>query len=144
MASRRAAATATNTSCRQWSAEATSARTSGTLFWPSTIRTRNPSFNPIAIFRRRISSRSEADPPAPLSDQIATTATPSGAAPILLPPSSPFYPHDRAQQAGVDGQPLNVRYRCVECGNRDLTDTNEAWQIVAGAKGTMWTWDWDG
>src|SRR5439155_6009831 len=82
--------------------------------------------------------------PIPLSDQIATTATPSGFAPILLPPTSPFYPHDRAQQAGVDGQPLNVRYRCVECGNRDLTDTNEAWQIVAGAKGKMWPWDWDG
>ena len=82
--------------------------------------------------------------PIPLSDQIFTVATPSGASPILLPPTSPFYPHDLAQQAGVDGQPLNVRYRCVECGNRDTTDTTEAWQIVAGAKGTMWNWDWDG
>ncbi len=45
---------------------------------------------------------------------------------------------------GVDGQPLNVRYRCVVCGNRDTTDTNEAWQIVAGAKGTAWNWDFDG
>jgi iron complex outermembrane receptor protein len=43
----------------------------------------------------------------------------------------------------VNGQPLNVRYRCVECGNRDTTDTNEAWQILAGIKGTAWTWDWD-
>ncbi len=82
--------------------------------------------------------------PNPFSDQIATTSTPSGASEILLPPSSPFYPHDLARAAGVDGQPLNVRYRCVECGNRSTTDTNEAWQIVAGAKGSAWNWDFDG
>jgi len=82
--------------------------------------------------------------PVPLSDQIPTTATATGAADILLPPSSPFYPHDAAQAAGVDGQPLNVRYRCVECGNRTWTDKNEAWQTVAGIKGSAWNWDFDG
>ena len=81
--------------------------------------------------------------PVPLSDQIFTTATVTGAADILLPPSSPFYPHNLAQAAGVDGQPLNVRYRCVECGNRTWTDLNEAWQTVLGAKGSAWNWDWD-
>ena len=81
--------------------------------------------------------------PVPLSDQIPTTATATGAADILLPPTSPFYPHDLALAAGVDGQPLNVRYRCVECGNRMWRDTNDAWQTVAGVKGTAWNWDFD-
>jgi iron complex outermembrane receptor protein len=81
--------------------------------------------------------------PVPLSDQIFTTATATGAADILLPPTSPFYPHDLARAAGVDGQPLNVRYRCVECGNRRWTDLNEAWQTVLGVKGSAWNWDWD-
>lgn len=82
--------------------------------------------------------------PVPLSDQIFTTSTPTGTAQILLPPSSAFYPHALAQQAGVDGQPLNVRWRCIPCGNRDTTDTNDAWQAVVGLKGTAWNWDWDG
>jgi iron complex outermembrane receptor protein len=81
--------------------------------------------------------------PVPISDQFAAgTFAPTGQ--ILLPPTSPFYPHDLAQQHGVDGQPLNVRYRCVECGNRDTTDTNENGQAVVGIKGTAWNWDWDG
>jgi len=82
--------------------------------------------------------------PVPISDQIFTTATATGASDILLPPTSPFYPHDLAQAAGVDGQPLNVRYRCVECGNRQWTDKNEAWQSVAGVKGALGDWDIDG
>ena len=82
--------------------------------------------------------------PNPFSDQIFTTATATGASDILLPPGSPFYPTALAIAAGVNGQPLNVRYRCVECGNRDTTDTNEAWQILAGIKGSAWSWDWDG
>ena len=82
--------------------------------------------------------------PNPFSDQIFTTSTPSGASEILLPPTSPFYPTAAAIAAGVNGEPLNVRYRCVECGNRDTTDTNEAWQIVAGIKGSAWNWDFDG
>ncbi len=81
--------------------------------------------------------------PNPFSDQIFTTSTPSGASEILLPPTSPFYPHEAAQQAGVDGQPLNVRYRCVECGNRSTTDTNDAWQVVGGVKGSWKDWDFD-
>jgi iron complex outermembrane recepter protein len=82
--------------------------------------------------------------PTPLSDQIVTTATASGNSEIILQPNTPFYPHAFAAAHGVDGLPLGVRYRCVECGNRDNKDTNEAWQIVAGAKGTAWNWDWDG
>jgi iron complex outermembrane receptor protein len=82
--------------------------------------------------------------PTPLSDQVPTTATPTGAATITLQPTSPFYPTQLAADNGVGGQPLNIRYRCVVCGNRNTTDTNEAWQVVAGAKGTAWNWDFDG
>ena len=46
--------------------------------------------------------------------------------------------------AGVDGQDLNVRYRCIPCGNRQLQDTNTGWQTVAGVKGSAWNWDFDG
>ena len=60
-----------------------------------------------------------------------------------MPPSEPHYPHQFAADNGVDGQPLGVLYRCVLCGNRANEDTNDAWQIVAGIKGTAWSWDWD-
>ena len=63
--------------------------------------------------------------------------------PITLPANSPFYPTAAAIAAGVNGQPLNVRWRAVENGNRDTTDTNEQWQVVAGLKGSAWSWDWD-
>ena len=63
--------------------------------------------------------------------------------PITLPPTSPFYPTAAAIAAGVNGQPLNVRWRAVENGNRDSTDTNEQWQVVAGLKGAFGNWDWD-
>jgi len=82
--------------------------------------------------------------PTPLSDQIFTTALPGGSAQITLQPTSPFYPTQLAADNGVGGQPLNIRYRCVVCGFRDQNDTNQAWQVVAGAKGTAWNWDFDG
>jgi len=82
--------------------------------------------------------------PVPLSDQIATVISPTGAATILLPPSSPYYPTAAAIAAGVNGQPLNVRWRCYPCGFRDQEDINEAWQVVAGVKGSQWNWDFDG
>ena len=43
----------------------------------------------------------------------------------------------------MDGQLLNVRYRCVECGNRQWTDKSTGWQIVGGVKGTWKEWDFD-
>jgi len=81
--------------------------------------------------------------PVPISDQFFYGPNGDIPAAILLPASSPFYPHDLAAAHGVDGQPLNVRYRCVLCGNRDTTDTNEGWQGVAGIKGNWKTWDLD-
>ncbi len=82
--------------------------------------------------------------PVPLSDQIPTVISPTGAATILLPPSSPYYPTAAAIAAGVNGQPLNVRWRCYPCGFRDQEDINEAYQVVAGVKGSQWNWDFDG
>jgi iron complex outermembrane receptor protein len=82
--------------------------------------------------------------PTPISDQISTITTPTGGAQILLPPTSPYYPTAAAIAAGVNGQPLNVRWRCYPCGFRDQEDITEAYQVVAGAKGSAWNWDFDG
>jgi iron complex outermembrane receptor protein len=82
--------------------------------------------------------------PAPISDQISTITTPTGGAQILLPPSSPYYPTAAAIAAGVNGLPLNVRWRCYPCGFRDQEDIGEAYQVVAGVKGSQWNWDFDG
>jgi iron complex outermembrane receptor protein len=81
--------------------------------------------------------------PVPISDQFTYGAQGQFNSTILLPPTSPFYPHDLAIAAGVDGQPLNVRWRAVESGNRDTTDTNEQYQVVGGLKGAFGAWDWD-
>jgi iron complex outermembrane recepter protein len=80
--------------------------------------------------------------PVPISnlfpiDAIGTPGT------ILIRPSSPFYPTALATAAGVNGQPLNVRYRAVLNGNRDQTDTNTGGQVVAGLKGNWGEWDVD-
>jgi iron complex outermembrane receptor protein len=82
--------------------------------------------------------------PGPVSTAIAYGPDSSLAATILLPPSSPFYPHQLAADAGVDGEPLNVRYRTFDNGYRDTTDTNEHWQGIFGVRGSWMNWDWDG
>jgi iron complex outermembrane recepter protein len=81
--------------------------------------------------------------PVPISDDEPTPTTPTGTAQILILPSSPYYPSQAAINAGVNGQPLNVRWRCYPCGDRITQDTLNAWQIVAGAKGTQWNWNFD-
>jgi iron complex outermembrane receptor protein len=63
---------------------------------------------------------------------------------VTIRPSSPFYPTAAAIAAGVNGQPLNVRYRAYEAGMRDTTDTNSGYQVVGGFKGTLMDrWDAD-
>ena len=82
--------------------------------------------------------------PVPLSTGI--TWGPRGDLPatITVQPTSPFYPHAAAAAAGVDGKPLNVRYRAVENGLRDATDTNTGYQLVGGIKGSIADrWDAD-
>jgi iron complex outermembrane recepter protein len=88
--------------------------------------------------------------PSPISDQFALPAVNpvfnqfNGWTQFLLPASSPYYPTELATRLGVNGQPINVRYRAVENGNRDYTDTTPYWQGIVGAKGTKWGWDFDG
>jgi len=82
--------------------------------------------------------------PGPISSAIAYGPGGNLAATITLDPTSPFYPHNLAQQFGVDGEPLDVRYRTFENGFRDTTDTNEHWQGIFGVKGSWMNWDWDG
>ncbi|HSV17345.1 MAG TPA: TonB-dependent receptor [Casimicrobiaceae bacterium] len=81
--------------------------------------------------------------PTPLSDAIFYGPNGDIPATITVSPTSPYYPTAAAAAAGVAGETLNVRYRCVVCGNRDTTDTNEGWQGVAGVKGTIGNWDTD-
>ena len=81
--------------------------------------------------------------PTPLSDQITYGPNAEFLARFLLPPTSPYYPTAAAIAAGVNGQPLNVRYRAYALGNRDTTDTNDQWQGVVGVKGSRWNWDFD-
>ena len=79
--------------------------------------------------------------PGPVSNLL--TYGPDIPAAITLQPSSSFYPHQVAANAGVDGQPLNIRYRTYDNGFRDTTDTNDNWEIVTGVKGTWREWDID-
>jgi len=74
--------------------------------------------------------------PSPISDGFGFGPD-NGPATITLQPTSPFYPHALAQQAGVDGTPLDVRYRTYENGLRGIRDTNENGQAVVGLKGTF-------
>jgi iron complex outermembrane receptor protein len=63
---------------------------------------------------------------------------------ITMQPDSPFYPHAAAAAAGVDGDPLDVRWRTTPLGPRDTTDTNTGYQLVGGVKGTIADrWDTD-
>lgn len=73
--------------------------------------------------------------PVPLSDLFND--------PIILQPSSPYYPTAYLNEyaPGYAGNPLNIRYRAVLNGNRDVTDKNEAWQIVGGVEGSWKNWD---
>jgi len=63
---------------------------------------------------------------------------------ILLPPSSPYYPTAFATAAGINGQPLNLIYRDFANGTRLTEDTSDAARVVAGYKGSVGTWDYDG
>ena len=69
--------------------------------------------------------------------------TPTAGA-FLLPPSSPYYPTAFATAAGINGQPLNLIYRDFANGPRLQEDTSDAARVVAGYKGTVGTWDYDG
>ena len=81
--------------------------------------------------------------PGPVSELFPFGPQASVDGTILMQPTSPYYPHNVAAAAGIDGQPLNVRYRTFDNGFRDLTDTNEHWNVTGGFKGSWLNWDWD-
>ena len=83
--------------------------------------------------------------PVPISNLFLYGPNGDIPATVTIQPTSPFYPHAAAQAAGVDGRPLNVRYRAFESGMRDTTDTNTGYQVIGGVKGTVadrWDSDW--
>ncbi len=63
---------------------------------------------------------------------------------FFLPPTSVFYPHAFAQSFGIDGKPLNIRWRSVELGPRTDAPIIEQWNVVAGMQGTLRGWDYTG
>ena len=80
----------------------------------------------------------------PISNAITWGPTGHNLATVLLQPTSQYYPHAQAAAAGVDGTPLNVRWRTTALGPRDTTDTNTGYQITGGIKGTIASrWDAD-
>ncbi|MGZ5035369.1 MAG: TonB-dependent receptor plug domain-containing protein [Usitatibacter sp.] len=81
--------------------------------------------------------------PVPISNLFNYGPNGDIPATITVRPGTPFYPVAAATAAGVNGQPLNVRYRAVLNGNRDTLDTNEGYQLVGGIKGSWGKWDAD-
>jgi iron complex outermembrane receptor protein len=77
--------------------------------------------------------------PSPISQ-----ATFLSGEPVLLQPTSPYYPHAFAQQYGIDGQPLNIAWRSLDFGPRTVKDESKQSRIVAGLQGVAWGWDYEG
>jgi len=82
--------------------------------------------------------------PSPVSSVFPWGPGKSQSGAITLQPDSPYYPHDIAAQFGVDGEPLNVRYRTFDAGLRTKTDTNDQGSAYAGLKGSIGDWDVEG
>jgi iron complex outermembrane receptor protein len=80
----------------------------------------------------------------PISAQFNWGPGNANLATVTLPPTSPYYPHEQAAAAGVDGQPLNVQWRSTPIGLRNTTDENSGGQVIGGLKGTWKDWDFDG
>ena len=81
-----------------------------------------------------------ASSPSPIS---ASTVFNPQQQPLLLPATSPFYPHGFAQQFGIDGQPLTLNWRSAAEGPRRENDEVKQDRVALGVKGTLWNWDYD-
>jgi iron complex outermembrane receptor protein len=79
--------------------------------------------------------------PAQASNQ---TSFPQGSERFLLPVTSTFYPRDFARAFGIDGHPLNVYWSAVDLGARKIEVVANQWNVVAGMRGTMAGWTYDG
>ncbi len=76
--------------------------------------------------------------------QVSNQTTFQGVRRFLLPATSAFYPHAFAQSFGVDGRPLNLYWRALELGPRTIEPTSQQWNVVAGMKGLLKGWSYDG
>jgi iron complex outermembrane recepter protein len=64
--------------------------------------------------------------------------------PFSMTTANPYYPTTFVQSiTGGTTPTLNVRYRPFLIGNRDLTDTADAYRFVLGTKGLLAGWDYD-
>lgn len=61
-----------------------------------------------------------------------------------LPPTSVFYPHAFANFFGIDGTRLSLRWRPIELGLRTDAPISEQWNVVAGIRGFLRGWTYDG
>jgi len=76
--------------------------------------------------------------------QVAQLRTLIGSAWALLPPSSPYYPTAFAAANGLTGQPLVLLFRSIPSGVRKTQDITDNHRIVAGLRGLLMGWDYDG
>jgi iron complex outermembrane recepter protein len=67
-----------------------------------------------------------------------------GSAWAFLPPSSPYYPAAFAAANGLTGQPLVLVFRSVPSGVRKTQDITDNRRLVAGLRGLLMGWDYDG
>ncbi len=76
--------------------------------------------------------------------QVSNQTTFQNVRRFLLPPTSEFYPHAFAQSFGIDGRPLNLYWRALELGPRINEPSSQQWNVVAGMKGLLKGWTYDG
>ncbi len=76
--------------------------------------------------------------PTPFQNNPATPARS-----FMLPADSPWYPHAFASSFGIDGMPLDMRWRSVDLGGRTDEPVLEQWNTVVGLKGTLAGWRYD-
>ena len=81
--------------------------------------------------------------PVPIGTGVLFPASGPGAPGFLLPPSSPFYPHEFAALYGLTGQPLDIQWRAFDAGLRDSSTTAEQTRLVLGLKGVVKGWDYE-
>jgi len=64
---------------------------------------------------------------------------------IVLLPGSAFYPTAwlTANSPGDVGKPVSVSYRVTDAGGRSHKDKSDLYRFVAGAKGSIGSWDYD-
>jgi iron complex outermembrane receptor protein len=78
------------------------------------------------------------------TQRISPTPVMSTFGPVLLPPTSPFYPADFVATVlgGDPTLPVNLRYRTVELGPRVDRANVDQWNAVVGLEGMFKGWDY--